>query len=209
VVQNIVAESISNSRELSSLVAANELLKFKPKKSKLVVAKSDATEDKLANRDVKEKIGDKAVQQRPIVMTSLPHTKRKSNIRAQQDVDRFPPLADMGVDDGFDLPSLHRNPSRLRLLLGRRNDLRQRVLDLKSQDGHVGRRINLPRDSRQRSKVATHEGNRHGVLEGLTIEGKPRWPQDVEILGARNNDEHRHSRMIDPRRGKQEVIVYY
>ena len=143
VVQFIVAESVSNSRELSSLVATNELLKFKPKISKLVVAKSDTTEDKLANRNVKEEVGDKAVQRRPIIMTSLPHTKSKSNIRAQQDVDRFPPLADMGVDDGFDLPSLHRNPSRLRLLLGRRNDLRQRVLDLKSQDGHVGRRINV------------------------------------------------------------------
>ena len=78
---------------------------------------------------------------------------------------------------------------------------------MESQNGHVGSSIDLPRDGRQGRKVPANKSNRFGVLDGLTIESKPRRPGNVEILGTRKCDEHSHSRVINTGSCKQEIII--
>ena len=172
-----------------------------------MITKSNTAEDKFANGNVKQEVGNKATKKRSIELASFPNPKSTTNIRAQQNVNRFPTCANAGVDDVFDFSRLVRNPSRLRLPFGRRDSLGKSCLDLKSQGGHVGSSINLPRNDRQGSKVAANKSNRVRVLGGLTVESKPGTPSNVKVLSTRKCDEHSHSRVVNTGSCKQQVII--
>ena len=75
--QHIMAKSIGDSRELSSLVNPNDLLEFKPETSKLMITKSNTAEDNFANGLVKQKVGNKDIKKRSIKVAGLPSPKSK------------------------------------------------------------------------------------------------------------------------------------